>query len=104
MAGGKEIPEGAGAGYSWLPVPADTDSLDRKDRVMAGHLMEVKQVSFAYEEGKKILKDLNVIIDRGEWIAVIGNNGSGKTTFFHYLKGLLPRHQGEVFLHGERIL
>ena len=49
---------------------------------MTEPILEVKNLCFSYDEGQEILKNINTVIYPGEKIAVIGNNGAGKSTFF----------------------
>lgn len=65
--------------------------------------IEYKHVFYAYEEGKDILKDINIKIAPGEKIAIIGKNGSGKTTFLNLLLRFLEPQSGEIVLGGGRI-
>ena len=51
-------------------------------------LLEVKALSFSYEE-EPVLKDIILMVRRGEKIAVMGSNGAGKSTFFLNLNGVL---------------
>lgn len=47
-----------------------------------------------------ILKNINLKIEKGEWISIIGKNGSGKTTLAKLLCGLLPPSEGDVWVDG----
>ena len=61
----------------------------------------VKNVSFSYNEKKDILKNINIEINKGEWIAILGHNGSGKSTFAKILVGLLEPQTGEVLIDNQ---
>lgn len=65
-------------------------------------LLQVKGLSFSYGE-EPVLKDVNLIIRRGERIAVMGSNGAGKSTFFLNLNGILKPDSGEILLGGTKI-
>ncbi len=60
-------------------------------------------VSFAYEEGKEILSDLNFRIEPGEKIAIVGVNGAGKTTIVKMLCGFYEPTGGEITINGINI-
>ena len=67
-------------------------------------LLEIKKISFFYEQGKPALKDVSLSIDKGEKIAVLGANGAGKSTFLKVLSGEIEPSKGEVCIDkGERL-
>ncbi|MDN4607987.1 ABC transporter ATP-binding protein [Sporosarcina highlanderae] len=61
----------------------------------------VRDLHFGYEKGGRVIKGLNLSL-RGEPIAIIGQNGAGKTTFVKLLKALLNPQQGEILINGIR--
>ncbi|MBN1328767.1 MAG: ABC transporter ATP-binding protein [Candidatus Heimdallarchaeota archaeon] len=67
-------------------------------------MIEFKSVSFSYEKkGRVILNDINLTIDKGELVAIVGKNGAGKSTLIKHVNGLLRPTAGEVFVNGENI-
>lgn len=66
--------------------------------------IEFRNVGFTYEgEEKAVLKNLNFKIKAGEKIALVGNNGAGKTTIVKLLCGLYPPTEGEILIDGKTI-
>lgn len=64
--------------------------------------IEFQNVSFNYEgSDKKIFEDLSFKIKAGEKIALVGNNGAGKTTIVKLLCGLYPPVSGQIFVDGK---
>lgn len=64
-------------------------------------IIEFKNVSFRYdEEGPWILKNCSFTIDKNESVAIIGHNGSGKSTIAKLMNGLLFPDKGEVWING----
>ena len=61
--------------------------------------LRLRNISVNYGE-RKILKNLNLDISRGEFCGLLGLNGSGKTTLLHVACGFLPM-QGECYVDGE---
>ncbi len=63
-------------------------------------LIQVERLYFAYPDGTPALYDINLDIGSQEFIALIGQNGSGKTTFSKCLNGLLQPSSGSVLVEG----
>lgn len=62
--------------------------------------IQVKNLNFTYPDGTKALENINVSINKGEFIALIGQNGSGKTTLSKLLNGLYKPSSGDVIVDG----
>ena len=62
-------------------------------------LLEVRRLHFRYDDGTRALRGVDFRLERGETVALLGANGSGKTTFVLHLNGLLEG-QGEVSVCG----
>jgi len=63
-------------------------------------LVRFEDVGFAYERGVDVLHNINLEIHPGDVIAVLGPNGSGKTTFVKHAIGLLKPKSGRVLVNG----
>ena len=67
------------------------------------HEIEFKDVSFSYDGKREVLKHINLVVPKGQTIALVGQSGSGKST----LVDLLPRyhdiHFGEIRIDGVNI-
>lgn len=59
-------------------------------------MIELKNISYSYEDGTKALKNINLYIHKGEKVAFLGANGSGKSTLFLCLNGILKPQSGEI--------
>lgn len=64
--------------------------------------LELKNITAAYE-AQPVLRDFSVSIERGEFVALLGASGCGKTTALKIIAGLLEQDAGEVWLDGENI-
>ncbi len=65
--------------------------------------IEYKDVCFEYEEGKPILKHVNLKIKKGETIAFVGNSGGGKTTMVNLLPRFYDTISGSVLFDGKDV-
>ena len=63
--------------------------------------VELDSVSFAYGRGGPVLHDVNLRIGEGEFVAIAGPNGGGKTTLLRLVLGLERPRAGVVRLYGE---
>lgn len=66
-------------------------------------MVEVKNLSFSYRKGTRVIDSVSVKIEKGEFVTILGHNGSGKSTLAKLLVGLLKADSGEIYLDG-RIL
>lgn len=69
--------------------------------MILNHVNYVYSAGTAYE--KQALKDINLKIEDGEFIGLIGHTGSGKSTLIQHLNGLIKATSGEVYYNGEDI-
>lgn len=63
-------------------------------------MLNVKNVSFQYSEGKPALQEVNLSLDKGEIAYLIGESGSGKTTLLKILQGRILPSEGVVEVDG----
>ena len=62
--------------------------------------IEVKNLSFEYLKDKSILENINMHIEKGCKVAIVGASGSGKTTLANILVGFYPLNEGEILYGG----
>jgi energy-coupling factor transporter ATP-binding protein EcfA2 len=63
-------------------------------------VLEVKDLSFAYPDGRQVLRGVSFSIPKGRRLAFVGRNGSGKTTLARLMCGLLKPTEGSVTVGG----
>ncbi|MDN5345798.1 MAG: iron complex transport system ATP-binding protein [Petrotoga sp.] len=66
-------------------------------------MISVKNISFSYDTVGDTIKDISFILDKGELIALLGPNGSGKTTILKCLNGTLKPKTGEIYIENHNI-
>ena len=66
----------------------------------AENIISSKNLCFSYEQGKEILKEINIDIKRGEFTALLGHNGSGKSTFARLTNAILVPTKGSMNVLG----
>lgn len=63
-------------------------------------ILQVEQLSFAYDNGRQIFTDVNFTLDSGDILSVIGPNGAGKSTLMNCLAGMRHANKGKVLVDG----
>ena len=63
------------------------------------NILSIKNLSFNYPNNK-ILKDINIHVDKGEVVSILGGSGVGKTTLFNIIAGINPLQSGEISIKG----
>lgn len=66
-------------------------------------VVEFKNVTFGFEDGKKLFHNLNLHINPGEKIGIVGTSGSGKSTFVNLILRLFELESGSIFIDGQDI-
>ena len=85
-----------------LEAPLDTGEAGSTPPGIAGNI-EYRNVSFGYEEGKPVLKDICFKAKAGQTIAILGPTGSGKSTLVHLLPRLYDSQEGEITIDGVNV-
>ena len=63
------------------------------------NILSIKNLSFNYPN-KKILHEINIYVDKGEVVSILGGSGVGKTTLFNIIAGINPLQSGEISIKG----
>ena len=84
--------------------PEIRDNKDSKDIENVKGEIEFKDVSFSYESSeKKVLKDLNFKINKGENVALVGPSGGGKTTICNLIPRFYEVESGDIFIDNKNV-
>src|SRR5437762_9878514 len=74
---------------------------------MSDPIIKLDHVNFFYDQGKSYnqpaLKDINIEIERGEYVAFFGPSGSGKTTLLYLISGVEQSQDGKILINGRDI-
>ena len=62
-------------------------------------MIEIKKVSHFFDK-KQVLKDVDLIVNEGTVMGLVGINGAGKSTLLRIISGVYTPTQGEVFIDG----
>lgn len=65
--------------------------------------IEFKNVNFSFDRTKKALSDINLTIEPGDIVGIVGTTGSGKTTLINLLMRFYDNYEGEILLDGKNI-
>ena len=83
-------------------VTSDT-SLE-KEKLVFNNQIDIENLHFAYEENKPILKGVNIKIEKNKSYAIVGQSGSGKSTFINLLLGRNLNYQGNIKFDGTDLI
>jgi len=65
--------------------------------------IEVKNLTFSYDDNKETLKDVSFSIEKGSYTTIVGHNGSGKSTIAKLLVGLITPNSGDIYVQGTKL-
>lgn len=68
--------------------------------MMKNKILEFENVSFAYDK-EAVLNNISFSLDHGDYLGIIGENGTGKTTLMKLILGFLPYSEGGIRIFGE---
>lgn len=92
--------------FEVMDTPTEVDDEEAKSKVRMPEIqgeIEFKNVSFYYEKGDPVLKGINVKIEPGEMIGLVGSSGSGKTTMINLISRFYRVTEGEITIDGVNI-
>ena len=78
----------------------DKTELPAKEK-NASELLKIDNVSFSYDAKKQILKNINITVNEGEMLSIVGKNGAGKTTLSNLVCGFYHPVEGRILYEGE---
>jgi len=88
--------------YEVLDAPVESDTPGASAAPLDGDI-EFRHVSFAYDGGQPVLKDVSFTAKAGQTVAILGATGSGKSTLMNLLQRLYDPTGGEIYIGGREI-
>ncbi len=89
---------------AFLDLPMDQGRKNLRFGLCGFNSIEMKDLSFSYPgTEKKVLDNLNLKFEKGQRYALVGENGSGKTTIVKLLLGLYDDYEGEILIDGVEV-
>ena len=69
------------------------------------NIIEIKNLSYRYDHNSEdyILKNVSFHVKQGEWLSIVGHNGSGKSTTVRLIDGLLEAESGDIIISGDKL-
>jgi ABC-type multidrug transport system fused ATPase/permease subunit len=89
--------------YNILDMPTESELRDNNLPSSFQNKIEFQNVWFQYKEDEWVLKDINLTINKGEKIALVGASGSGKTTTISLLCGFYQATKGKIYVDGKNL-
>ncbi len=86
--------------FDFLKLKGIDENLCLTKRINKIESLEIKNLSFMYNKGKKVLNNISFKIEKGEKVALFGTNGSGKSTLVKLIAGLYESSNGTILFNG----
>ena len=80
-----------------------TPQIEGKDFIDFKNKIELTNISFEYNRNKKVLENINIIINKGDKVAFMGESGSGKSTLVDLIIGLYKPLSGEIVIDDKKL-
>ncbi|WP_407379090.1 ATP-binding cassette domain-containing protein [Methanobrevibacter sp.] len=66
-------------------------------------MLKANNISYSYDDGTQALKNVNLEVEKGEMVSLLGKNGAGKSTLFLHFNGIIKPDSGEIIIDGETL-
>lgn len=86
---------------SSMKIEKDGKTLDKKDDGSSESIIDIKKLNCSYDS-KIAVKDLNLTVNKGDFLCIMGPNGAGKSTLLKAVMGLL-KYKGSIKIHGKEV-
>ena len=89
--------------YELMDQPTNQPQQKNRDLQISVGKIEFRHVTFGYQPGQPVLKDVSFIVHPGEKVALVGHTGSGKSTIVNLLMRFYEFHQGQILIDDQDI-
>lgn len=96
LAGAKRV-------FDFMNFSSESEYFKSGNLAESESMIEMRGVSFSYDDGRKCIDDFNINVNHGQVAAIIGTSGCGKSTVIKLLMGLYKHDSGSIFIHGKPI-
>ncbi|SHJ87701.1 ABC-type multidrug transport system, ATPase and permease component [Hathewaya proteolytica DSM 3090] len=87
-----------------MDLPKESKCYSFGDRSLSeDKMIEMKDVTFSYKENETVVNGLNIEVEKGKLVALVGPSGGGKSTIIKLLLGLYPIESGSIIIDGKHI-
>ena len=88
--------------YQELQLEIGVKKTKQNEKLIFKNSIEIKNLSYEYEKNL-VISDLNLKIDKKQFLGIVGPSGSGKTTLINLISGLLQLQKGEILVDANKI-
>ena len=88
--------------FTLLDLPEEADPDGRMESPVRGRV-ELKHVDFSYDPAKPLIRDLNMAVEPGRKVAIVGPTGAGKTTIVNLLMRFYDIDAGQILIDGQDV-
>lgn len=89
--------------FALIDEEIESEEEGLKDQETSAGRVELRKVDFSYQKNVPFIKNLNLDVEKGSRIAIVGPTGCGKTTIINLLMRFYDTDQGEIFVGGKNI-
>ena len=86
--------------FEILDEQIEIEDHKREERMTLQGQVELRNVSFGYEDSKEVLRDINLTIQPGEFVGLVGRSGVGKSTLINLIMRMYDVDEGEILIDG----
>lgn len=105
IAGIQSSLAGASRVFELLDSPTESYNTNEKNQneFVSKTMIEIKDLCFSYDGEKRVLDEVNISVEEGKMVAIVGASGGGKSTLIKLLMRFYNENQGHILINGQSI-